>query len=153
MRRANGRPTRHCCDARSRPRLLLPTRRCAAATALPFVPTTVRDDRRERGSAVDRVPLRPETGLYSFSPLTQSARIFQFGSSLDANWRPPEWKTLPPASGAGGCCSSRLVAGSPGFTRIDAISKFLRDCSSLQVLAPGDSRSSRNALLLSAWQT
>src|SRR5262249_32390830 len=30
------------------------------------------------------------TGFYSFPPLTQSARIFQFGSSLDANWRPPE---------------------------------------------------------------
>src|SRR5262249_23120362 len=133
--------------------LSLPTRQCAAATASPFVPTTVRDARRERGSAAGRVSLRHETGLYGFSPLTQSARIFQFGSSLDTNWRPPERKTLPPASRASRCCSSRLVAGSPVFTRIDAISKFLRDCSSLQVLAPGESRSSLNALLLSAWQT
>src|SRR6516165_5088677 len=46
-----------------------------------------------------------------------------------------------------------LVAGSPGFTSSETISKFLRDCSSFQVLAPGASRSSRNALLLSAWHT
>src|SRR3982075_1725502 len=65
---------------------------------------------------------------YSFCPFTQSARIFQFGSSLDANCRPPEWKTLPPTSGASGCCNSLLVAGSPGFTRIAAISKLRRDC-------------------------
>lgn len=56
----------------------------------------------------------------------------------------------PPASGASGCTSSRLVAGSPGLTKVETVSKLLRDRSSLQKLAPGDSFSRRNALLLSA---
>ena len=62
-------------------------------------------------------------------------------------------KFEPLSSGASGCWRRRLVAGSPAFTSSEAISKFLRDCSSFQVLAPGDSRSSRKPLLLSAWQT
>src|SRR5262249_21558142 len=63
MRRASGRLTRPCCDALSRRRLLLPTRRCAAATASPFAPTIVRHDRREPGAAGGRVSLRREALL------------------------------------------------------------------------------------------
>src|SRR5262249_40075277 len=90
---------------------------------------------------------------YGFWPFTHAASVFQPGSSFEANWRPPEWKMLPPPSGASGCISSRLVSGSPGFTSLGALSKFLRDCCSLQALAPGDNRSRRKPLLLSAWQT
>ena len=38
-----------------------------------------------------------------FAPRTQSAMVFQSGSSLVGNWWPPLWNSSPPASGARGC--------------------------------------------------
>src|SRR5262249_26226969 len=86
-------------------------------------------------------------------PATHCAKAFQSGSFLEANCRPPEWKVLPPASGASGCRSSLLLAGSAGTTAAETASKFLRDCSSVQKVAPAGNFSNRKALLLSSWQT
>src|SRR5262249_56654543 len=106
---------------------------------------------RKDGGRIGAVIAKAEA--YGFCPFPPAASVFQPGSSLLPNCRPPEWKMLPPLSGASGCINNRLVSGSPGFTSFDAISDFLRDCSSFQALAPGDSRSRRKPLLLSAWQT
>ena len=46
--------------------------------------------------------------------------VFQAGSSLVANWRPPEWNSCPPASWARGCRSKRLAPGLPGLTIRDS---------------------------------
>ena len=46
------------------------------------------------------------------APLAQAAMVFQFGSFLVANCRPPLWNASPPASGASGWISNLLFSGS-----------------------------------------
>src|SRR5207247_9664493 len=74
-----------------------------------------------------------------FACWTHSAMIFQSGSSLERNCRPPLWKRSPPASAASGCKRNGLEAGVPGTTRFDTVSKLRRDCSTVHVAAPGES--------------
>jgi len=46
------------------------------------------------------------------APLAQAAMVFQFGSFLVANCRPPLWNASPPASGASGWSNNLLFSGS-----------------------------------------
>ena len=48
---------------------------------------------------------------------------------------------------------SGLAAGSPGFTRLDAFSKFLRDCSEVHVVLPAARGCRRNARTGLTWHT
>jgi dienelactone hydrolase len=92
------------------------------------------------------------TEARSWNP-AHSAMVFHSGSSMDANWCPPPWKSSPPASGASGCFSRWLALGSPALTSTLTASKFLRVCSSVHAAAPSGSLCRRKALLLSEWHT
>src|SRR5207247_5733186 len=74
---------------------------------------------------------------------TQAAKVCHSGSFCEFQCLPPAWKGSPPASAASGCISRRLACGSPGTTILCQASKFLRDCSPFQFVAPGDSSSNR----------
>ena len=60
---------------------------------------------------------RDEARVYSFCPLTQAVRIFHPGSSLDANYRLPEWKTFPPPSAATRCIDTRSFDAAVSWNR------------------------------------
>src|SRR5689334_22399389 len=92
-------------------------------------------------------------GLRYFAPRAHAARVFQSGSSLDANWRPPLWKSSPPETPARGCFSSGLCKRFDGFTNFETRAKFWRDCSSVQLVAPLSSGWRKAFPPLPAWHT
>src|SRR5258707_3348821 len=56
----------------------------------------------------------------AFCPRTHASMFFQSGSSSDLNCLPPWWvSAMPPASGASGISSNRLVSGLPGVTSFE----------------------------------
>src|SRR3954467_10051146 len=66
-----------------------------------------------------------------FPRFTQSASVFHSGSPCDSQCLPPGWNSVPPASWASGITSNRLLSGTPGSTKRDTASKFLRVSSSV----------------------
>src|SRR6185503_2321238 len=58
----------------------------------------------------------------AFCPRTHAAKIFQSGSSWEANCLPP-WcvSARPPTSGASGISSNRLCSGLPGVTSFETV--------------------------------
>jgi hypothetical protein len=89
--------------------------------------------------------------LGSFWPLAQAAMACQSGSSFDSNCRPPPW-TSPPAIGDRGWIRKRLFIGSEWSMSRDTFWKILRDCSSSQEVAPGESFTRYCGPVLDAWQ-
>src|ERR1700682_6422282 len=80
---------------------------------------------------------RQRADAVAFSPRAHAANVCHSGSFCELQCFPPLWKKSPPASSASGCTRSLLFM-SPGVTRGDTTSKFLRDCSSFHVVAPGE---------------
>src|SRR5260370_722940 len=70
-----------------------------------------------------------QDGAPSRAPRTHCAMASQSGSFCEANWRPPEWKASPPASGASGVSKGGCEVGRDGIQMAHGFEAWLRKAS------------------------